>query len=121
MLSRTRPLRLGKLLAVNVLKEKVNDKLAHHSISGRKSKTTYTLTVYPNIQFRATHSVIKASYVCEQKGGRDTRIKHWESHTCQSIGTLPDFSSMSLHFEKCLQPRNPRWADSGEGCAPCST
>jgi hypothetical protein len=27
----------------------------------------------------------------------------------------------SLALEKCLQPRKPRWADSGDGCTASST
>lgn len=37
------------------------------------------------------------------------------------MGHFPDFSSSSLAFEKCLQPKNPRWADKGEGCTACKT
>lgn len=37
------------------------------------------------------------------------------------MGDFPDFFSSSLVFEKCLQPKNPRWAERGEGCTACST
>jgi hypothetical protein len=34
----------------------------------------------------------------------------------QSMAVFPSFSRSSLHCEKCLHPKNPRWADNGEGC-----
>lgn len=37
------------------------------------------------------------------------------------MGDFPDFLSSSLAFEKCLHPKNPRWADRGEGCTACRT
>lgn len=37
------------------------------------------------------------------------------------MGDFPEFTKNSLAFEKCLQPKNPRWADSGEGCTACRT
>lgn len=39
----------------------------------------------------------------------------------QLTGSLPDFRSSSLVLEKCLHPKNPRYTDSGEGWAVCST
>lgn len=37
------------------------------------------------------------------------------------MGVFPDFFSSSLALEKCLQPKNPRWADNGDGCTACRT
>lgn len=34
----------------------------------------------------------------------------------QSIGVSPRLSKKRLHFEKCLHPKNPLYAESGEGC-----
>ena len=41
--------------------------------------------------------------------------KNWQIFYCQSIGVSPFFIKKSLHFEKCLQPKNPRYADKGLG------
>lgn len=35
---------------------------------------------------------------------------------CQSIGSIPCMIKKELHFEKCLHPKNPRYAESGDGC-----
>lgn len=37
------------------------------------------------------------------------------------MGTNPFFSRKALHFEKWWHPKNPRWADRGEGCTALST
>lgn len=54
--------------------------------------------------------------------------KNWNIENCkyaythsgesldQSTGVLPCLSKSWLHWEKCLHPKNPRWADSGDGC-----
>jgi hypothetical protein len=34
----------------------------------------------------------------------------------QSIGSLPAPARSSFVFEKCRQPKNPRYTDNGEGC-----
>ena len=39
----------------------------------------------------------------------------------QSIGCWPCAVKMLLHCEKCLQPKKPRYAESGEGCGAVST
>ena len=33
----------------------------------------------------------------------------------QSTGSWPCFFRYALALEKCLQPKKPRWADSGDG------
>ncbi len=45
---------------------------------------------------------------------------HNKSGTLQSISVLPVSLSNSLHFEKCLQPKNPVLAEKGEGCGAFS-
>ena len=35
---------------------------------------------------------------------------------CQSMGASPFFSRNALVWLKCLQPKNPRYADNGLGC-----
>ena len=37
-------------------------------------------------------------------------------YNCQSISLIPFALKNSLHFEKCLQPKKPRYADKGLGC-----
>ena len=40
----------------------------------------------------------------------------YNSSICQSIGASPFFSRNALVWLKCLQPKNPRYADNGLGC-----
>ncbi len=38
--------------------------------------------------------------------------------TCQLIGAFPRSVNILLIFEKCRQPKKPRYADNGEGVWP---
>lgn len=42
-------------------------------------------------------------------------ITHSTGSFVQSIGDFPCSINSLLHCENCLHPKNPRWADSGEG------
>ena len=39
----------------------------------------------------------------------------------QSIGAMPCAIRNSLHCEKCLHPKKPLYADSGDGCTVSNT
>jgi len=43
------------------------------------------------------------------------------SGTLQSTGVIPCSSNQRLAREKCLHPKNPRWADNGDGCGAVRT
>lgn len=39
----------------------------------------------------------------------------------QSMGASPCCCNMALHCEKCLHPKNPLYADNGDGCGAVNT
>ena len=45
----------------------------------------------------------------------DENVYRFSGKLFQSMIVLSCSRSSSLHFEKCLQPRNPRCADRGDG------
>jgi hypothetical protein len=45
----------------------------------------------------------------------------YKSGSCQSIAGRPAACKAELVLEKCRQPKNPREAESGEGCGAFST
>ena len=45
----------------------------------------------------------------------------YQSFRRQSIGDPPSLTNNELAEEKCLHPKNPAWAESGEGCADSNT
>ena len=48
-------------------------------------------------------------------------FKSFKSGSCQSIGGRPADSSAVFALEKWRQPKNPRVAESGEGCGAFKT